>query len=429
MVETAQSADVCVAPAPVILRIMLPFLQFLLALIIIITAAKVAGYLSYRLGLPSVLGELLIGIIIGPSVLDFLHWPSFTDQHLGETIEHLAEIGVLLLMFIAGLDLHLSDLARSGKVAALAGVLGVLVPLGMGAGVGLAYGRDLLPSIFIGLILAATSVSISAQTLMELGVLRSRVGISMLGAAVFDDILVILGLSVAVAVFNQGGLTGLSSILVIALRMGLFMLIATLLGFWTIPRLSRWVDRLPVSQGLIAFSFVVLLFYAWTAEVLGSMAAITGAFLAGLIFARSQLKDRIEAGMSMLAYPVFVPIFFVNVGLSANVRDLTVESLGLLGVLILVAVFSKIVGAGLGAKVAGLSSRESLQLGVGMMSRGEVGLIVATVGITEGLIGEEIFSTIVGVVIVTTLLTPLILRSLFADRDPRTLDPERVTGD
>ena len=408
---------------------MLPFLQLLIAVVVIIAAAKIAGYLSYRLGLPSVLGELLIGIIIGPSVLNFLHWAPFTDPHMEETIAHLAEIGVLLLMFIAGLELHLSDLARSGKVAALAGVLGVAVPLGFGIGVGVAFGRELLPAVFIGLILAATSVSISAQTLMELGVLRSRVGISMLGAAVFDDILVILGLSVAVAIFHQGELTGISSILIIVLRMGLFLLLATLIGFWAIPGLSRYVDNLPISQGLIAFSFVVLLFYAWSAEVLGGMAAITGAFLAGLVFARSQVRDRIETGVRTLAYGVFVPIFFVNVGLSANARELTPESFGLFVAMTLVAVVSKVMGGGLGARIAGLSNRESLQLGVGMMSRGEVGLIVATVGITEGLIGQEVFAAVVGVVIVTTLLTPIILRSLFADQGPQTLVPEQVTGD
>lgn len=408
---------------------MLPFLQFLLALIVIIAAAKVAGYISYRLGLPSVLGELLIGIIIGPSVLNFLHWAPFSDPHMEESIEHLAEVGVLLLMFIAGLELHLSDLARSGKVAAAAGVLGVLVPLGFGIGVGLVFGREMLPSIFIGLILAATSVSISAQTLMELGVLRSRVGISMLGAAVFDDILVILGLSVAVAVFHQGELTGISSIVIIVLRMGLFIILATLVGFWALPGLSRYVDNLPISQGLIAFSFVMLLFYAWSAEVLGGMAAITGAFLAGLIFARSQVKDRIEAGMRTLAYGVFVPIFFVNVGLSANARELTPESFGLFIAMTIVAVISKVVGAGFGARVAGLTPREALQLGVGMMSRGEVGLIVATVGITEGLIGQEVFAAVVGVVIVTTLLTPLILRSLFVEQDPQPRVPEQATGD
>lgn len=136
------------------------------------------------------------------------------------------------------------------------------------------------------------------------------------------------------------------------------------------------------------------------------MAAITGAFLAGLIFARSQVKDRIKAGMSTLAYGVFVPIFFVNVGLSANIREMTPESFGLFAVMTLVAVISKILGAGAGARFAGLSPREALQLGVGMMSRGEVGLIVATVGITEGLIGKEVFGVVVGVVIVTTLLTP-----------------------
>jgi Kef-type K+ transport system membrane component KefB len=408
---------------------MSPFLQLALALIVVILSAKLAGYLSYRLGQPSVLGELMAGLIIGPSVLDFLHMPFFSPEaHVGDTIHELAELGVLLLMFIAGLDLHISDLAKSGKVAGLAGVMGVIVPVVMGYGTGSAFGYDTQGALFIGLILSATSVSISAQTLMELRVLRSRVGFSLLGAAVFDDILVVLGLSVFVALAGTGAETsGLGSILVILLRMVGFLLIFSMIGFYLLPsRLARLVDRLPISQGLLAFVFTMMLLFAWSSEVLGSMAAITGAFLAGLVFARSPLKDRIEDGMAALAYGVFVPIFFVNIGLIANARELTAEGLIFMLTLTAVAVISKVLGSGIGGKLGGLSNRESLQLGVGMMSRGEVGLIVVSVGIQNGFVGSEIFSEIVGVVILTTLLTPPLLRSLFANRQD-TLTTQPVT--
>jgi Kef-type K+ transport system membrane component KefB len=389
------------------------FLQLVLALAVVIIAAKLGGYLSLKLGQPSVLGELIIGIIIGPSLLNFLHWPLFTDEHLGESIGHLAELGVLLLMFIAGLDLHLSDLAKSGKVSALAGTMGVIFPVGLGLGLGLAFSMEWLPALFIGLILAATSVSISAQTLIELNVLRSRVGIALLGAAVFDDILVVLGLSIVVALASGGG-GGLLSIGWIVLRMALYLGGAYLLGAWLFPGLTRLVDKLPISQGLIAFTFVAMLIYAWAAEVLGGMAAITGSFLAGLLFANSPLQDRIKSGVATLAYGVFVPIFFINVGLSANARELGAENMWLALAMVVVAVISKVFGAGLGARLAGLTNQESIQLGVGMMSRGEVGLIVASLGIAEGLIDPKVFSAVVGVVIVTTLLTPPMLRGVFA---------------
>ncbi len=397
---------------------MSPFLQLALALVIIITAAKLGGYLSYRLGQPSVLGELLVGVILGPSLLDVLHLPFFEGGHLGETVHELAEFGVLLLMFIAGLDLHLSDLARSGKVAALAGVLGVIAPVALSLAVVPLFGFDAEVTLFIGLILAATSVSISAQTLMELKVLRSRVGISLLGAAVFDDILVVLALSVFVALVI-GGSAGLGGVVVIVLQMAGFLVVATVLGFLLLPdRLTRRVDQLPISQGLTAFVFTMMLLYSWSAEALGGMAAITGAFLAGLIFARSPLKDRIQASMSTIAYGLFVPIFFVNIGLGVNVRLLTGDSLTLMLALTVVAVVSKVVGSGLGARLGGLTNKESLQLGVGMMSRGEVGLIVVTVGIDAGLLGQDVFASVVGMVILTTILTPLLLRSLFVGQTP-----------
>ncbi len=415
---------------------MSPFLQLVFVLVILITVAKVSGYISVRLGQPAVLGELLAGVILGPSLLDILHWSQFTDTHLGETISQWAELGVLLLMFLAGLDLHISDLVRSGRVSVLAGTLGVFFPVVMGCGLGLLFGFDFLPALFLGLILAATSVSISAQTLMEMRVLRSRVGTSLLGAAVFDDVLVVLGLSVVIAIAAPAGEAG--SVLWMITRMVLFLGGGLLLGMLLLPRIVRSVDRLPISQGLVAFSFVLMLLYAWSAEVLGGMADITGAFIAGLALGRSPLKDRIQTGFSTLAYGVFVPIFFVNVGLHANIYDMGGENLTLAFGLIVVAIVSKIFGAGLGARLAGMSNRESLQLGVGMMSRGEVGLIVASLGVTQGLLAQDAFSGVVGVVLITTLLTPPMLRILFnvqkkkepvsAARKPTPVQPQPVPG-
>ena len=207
---------------------------------------------------------------------------------------------------------------------------------------------------------------------------------------------------------------GLASGILVLLRMILYLVVASALGIWLVPRLSRFAEKLPVSQGLIAFTFITVLLYAWAAEVLGGMAAIIGAFMAGLFLARSPLRQRIETGFAPLVYGVFVPIFFVSVGLSADVRQITAGGIGLVVAMCLVVILSKLLGAGLAGVFGGLKGQEALQLGVGMIPRGEVTLIIATVGVTEGLIGVEVFSVAVGIVIVTVLLTPLLLRRAFA---------------
>lgn len=392
---------------------MTPFLQLSLALAIIIAAAKAGGYLSYKIGQPSVLGELLVGIILGPTVIDILHIPYFTDEHLPEVIHEMAEVGVLLLMFLAGLELHLSDLAKSRKVAALAGIIGVFFPLILGTGLILFFPMEMTEAIFLGLILAATSVSISAQTLMELRVLNSRVGIGLLGAAVLDDILVVLGLSVFSALVISDSDTGFLSIMFIALRMVLFLGLSIILGMRLFPRLIRKIDSMPISQGVISFSVVMILLYGWTAEILGGMAAITGAFAAGLVFARSSIRERIQNGIASLAYGMFVPVFFIDVGLQTNARELGGDIFWLFLAMTIVAIIGKVLGSGAGALLSGFSKQEALQLGIGMMSRGEVGLIVATIGIKQGVIPQSLFSAVVGVVIITTLLTPPMLRASF----------------
>ncbi len=392
------------------------FLQLAFLLSIILLSAKMAGYLSVRLGQPSVLGELLVGILLGPSIVNLLNL-SFIDRNLAETISKLGELGVLLLMFIAGLELQFDEMKQNLRVAAFAGLMGVVAPVLLGWGAGLLFGLDQSAAIFLGLTLGATSVSISAQTLIELKALRTRVGLSLLGAAVFDDILIILLLSIFLALQGEGG--SVYTILPIIARMILFLVFSVLFGLWALPWIVRRFSALPVSQGLLTISLVVMLTYGIAAEYFGGMAAITGAFVAGLMLSRTHEKEKIESGMHALAYGLFVPIFFVNIGLSINLREFQLQTLLFTVVIILVAVAGKWIGSGWGAKLGGLSKRESIQLGAGMISRGEVGLIVASVGVKDKLVSAEEFSAIVVVVLISTLVTPPILRALFSQKNTK----------
>ncbi len=392
---------------------MTPFLQLAFLLAVILLAAKLAGYLAIRLGQPSVLGELLMGVLLGPSLINLLHLPILPDEALGEMIKMLGEIGVLLLMFIAGLELEFHELGQTRRVSMRAGTLGVFAPVLLGWGVGTLFKMETNSAIFFGLTLGATSVSISAQTLMEMKVLRSKVGLGLLGAAVFDDILVILLLSIFFALTD--GASTLIGVALVLLRMLLFFGLAAAFGLWVLPKLLKWVRHLPVSQSVLSLAIVTLLGYGLAAELIGGMAAITGAFLAGLMFARSPEKENLEPRISSLAYGFFVPIFFVDIGLEINLSSLT-GGMFLAIVIIVVAVLGKFIGAGLGARWAGFSWLESAQVGAGMVSRGEVGLIVANVGISAGLLNNAEFSAVVGMVIASTLITPPMLRWLFRER-------------
>jgi len=391
---------------------MTPFLQLTSMLIIILVAAKLGGWLTTRLGQPSVLGELLVGIALGPSLLDITHLQFATDSHLTEGILQLGELGVLLIMFMAGLELHLDELTGHIKVSALAGILGVIVPIFMGWGIGALFGMDTRAALFLGLTMGATSVSISVQTLMELKALRTKVGLSLLGAAVFDDVLVIILLSIFLAL--TGGSNGFAQVGWIFIRILGFLLLSVVFGRWILPKLTRRIADLHISQGSLALAVVVMLVYGLAAEVVGGMAAITGTFIAGLMYARSSDKSRVENGLLALSYGFFVPIFFISIGLSINLRQVPVTALWLLLAVCVSAITGKWLGSGIGARLAGFSWRESVQLGAGMVSRGEVGLIVGAVGLSTGLVTDVEFSAMIGMVVITTLITPLLLRGLFS---------------
>lgn len=401
------------------------FLQLMLVLAVLIGAAKLAGLLSLRLGQPAVLGELLAGVVLGPSLLNVLHAPFLPSEHLEATIIELAELGVVFLMFIAGLEIDLQEMRRSGMIAAVSGTFGVVAPMVLGSMTAVAFGYTWLQGIFIGIIMAATSVSISAQTLMELGKLRSRVGVTLLGAAVFDDVLGILVLSLFVALV-QGGGGGWLDVGFTVLRMALFLGGAAILGSRVIPWLVDRVARWQISQPVLATAIVVTLLLSWAAEYVGAVAAITGSFLAGVLFARSSHHQQINRNIQGLAYGLLVPIFFVSIGLRTDTHLLGGNALLLTVCICVVAIISKIIGCGLGARICGMNNRESLQLGIGMISRGEVGLIVATVGIGQAIIHDEIFAVTVVMVLVTTLVTPVLLRLAFRDRR-QVAEPEPVT--
>jgi Kef-type K+ transport system membrane component KefB len=393
-------------------------LQLLLLLSVILLAAKLAGAASRRIGQPAVFGELLAGLVLGPTALNILGWGIFSGDVL-LAVRDLAEIGVCLLMFIAGLETDLEQMRRVGRVAFWSAAGGVALPMAGGALTAGAFGLPLLwEGIFIGAILTATSVSISAQTLLELGVLRSKEGATILGAAVIDDVMGIIVLSVVVAM-AQSGLGSGATVLLLILRMLAFFTLALLAGRLFAP-IASWANRLPVSQGFLGVVLAIALVYAWGAEYIGGVAAITGSYIAGVTFATTPHKKEIDAGIHPLTYSFFVPIFFISLGLQANGRDLGPQA-PLTIALIVVAILTKVVGCGTLARVCGFSSLESVRVGIGMISRGEVGLIMAGYGLSHGLIGNDIFSASVFMVLITTMLTPPLLRAVFPKSERQAL--------
>ena len=370
-------------------------------------------------------GEILAGLILGPTVLNVLGWPIFAAPEPGAlhsapdllaVIRDLADVGVILLMFVAGLETDLAEMRRVGKVAFWAAFGGVVLPMAGGIAVAALFGLPLYwEGLFIGTILTATSVSISAQTLMEIGALRSREGATILGAAVIDDVMGIVVLSFVVA-FARASSTGvdLAGVVLVVVRMVAYFVLAAAAGRLLLP-LLRWAGRLPVTQALLSAALVIALIYAWAAEYAGGVAAITGAYVAGVLLAQTPFKHQIDAGIHPLTYSIFVPLFFIGIGLQANGRQLG-ESVAFTAALVIVAIVSKAIGSGLCSRLLGFSTAESTRVGVGMISRGEVGLIVAGYGLANSLISQQVFSASVVMVLATTMVTPPLLKLAFPRR-------------
>lgn len=384
--------------------------DYIFFIAIILLSTKFLGLVTKRIKLPQVVGALCAGLILGPAVLGIVRETEF--------ISELSELGVIVLMFTAGLETDIVELKKTGKASFLIALLGVLVPLAGGFGLAWAFNigaNNNLPTsrtlqfIFIGIVLTATSVSITVETLKELGKLSTRAGNAILGAALIDDILGIIALTVVTSLADDG--VKIWTVLLKILGFFIFAILSAIL-YHIVFEKWRNRDKKDLRRHVIV-SFVFCLLMAWIAERAFGVADITGAFVAGLAISNSPRVKYISNRFETMSYLLLSPVFFASIGLKMTKMNMS-GTLVLFTVLIfLIAVMTKIIGCGLGAKLCRYTNKESVQIAVGMISRGEVALIVAAKGQKIGLMGDEVFAPIVIMVVATTIITPILLKLVF----------------
>ena len=378
-------------------------------LLIIIIVARLAAELAELIKIPAVLGEIIAGIIIGPSALGLID--PIKNLDVANMVLLLGEIGVILLLFQVGLEMDLGEMAKVGKPALLVALIGVLVPFAAGFGVASAFGESGKISLFIGAALTATSVGITARVLGDLRALALRESRIVLGAAVADDVLGLIILTVVVKVVTEGSISVGVVLETIGLAVG-FLVITGLLAIYVIPKTFTRIDRVAKSSTtIVAISFALMLAFSLLANQ-AKLAFIIGAFMAGLAVGRSQQHERIAEGLNPLGH-IFIPVFFASIGINADLDAMFQPSvLALATVLTVVAIIGKLV-AGFGI---GRSPGDKLLIGIGMIPRGEVGLIFASIGLSKGILDNELYGALLLMVLVTTLITPPLLRFKLAKR-------------
>ena len=378
-------------------------------LLIIIIVARLAAELAERIKIPAVLGEIIAGIIIGPSALGLID--PIKNLDVANMVLLLGEIGVILLLFQVGLEMDLGEMAKVGKPALLVALIGVLVPFAAGFGVASAFGESGEISLFIGAALTATSVGITARVLGDLRALALRESRIVLGAAVADDVLGLIILTVVVKVVTEGSISASVVFETIGLALG-FLVITGLLAIYVIPKAFTRIDRVAKSSTtIVAVSFALMLAFSLLANQ-AKLAFIIGAFMAGLAVGRSQQHERIAEGLNPLGH-IFIPVFFASIGINADLDAMFQPSvLALATVLTVVAIIGKLI-AGFGI---GRSPGDKLLIGIGMIPRGEVGLIFASIGLSKGILDDELYGALLLMVLVTTLITPPLLRLKLAKR-------------
>ncbi|WP_102347722.1 cation:proton antiporter [Bacillus sp. Marseille-P3661] len=381
---------------------------FLFELAVIIFAVKLFGHLSTKIGQPSVFGKLLVGIILGPSLLNIIHPNAL--------ISELAEVGVILLMFLAGLETDLKEFKKNAFASTTVAIGGVILPFLGGMGLSMIFGFETNVAIYVGVLLVATSVSISVQTLRELGKLKTREGVTILGAAVLDDVLgiIILSAVLGLSAGSAAGAGGIGALAFLIVKIALFFVIAIAIGYYVLPMALKVFQRFQVTETLLAFSVIVAMLFAYMGEIFG-VAGIVGSYVCGLMLSLTPHREEMTHKVESFSFPFFVPLFFVNIGLVANFKEINPSIIWFGVLLVIVAILGKIFGCALGAKVAKFSNASSFGIGAGMVARGEVGLIIAMIGIERGIITNDLFSAAIIVVIATTLATPPLIKLLMKD--------------
>ncbi len=393
---------------------------YLLSIAIILLSTKVLGLLSKKIKLPQVVGALVAGLLIGPACFNLVESTEFITQ--------LSEIGVIVLMFAAGLETDINELKKSGLASFIIAVLGVVVPLVMGFLLFKPFNvqpdadatKVFYENLFMGLILTATSVSITVETLKELGKLSTKAGNAILGAALIDDILGIIALTVITSLAPSDDPTvEKASVGIVLLKILGFFVFAIIAGLVFHKVFAKWTENSEKDMRRhVITSFVFCLLMSFCAEYFFGVADITGAFVAGVAISGTKRIHYITNRFETLSYLLLSPIFFASIGLKVELSSMSGTIILFTVLLTVVALISKVVGCGVGAKLCKFTTKESVQIGVGMISRGEVALIIANKGAAMGLIDtEKYFGPVVIMVVVTTVVTPILLKLVFKDKD------------
>lgn len=377
-------------------------------LAIIIIAAKLFGILARKCKAPQVVGEIIAGLLIGPSILGLVDQSDFILQ--------MAEIGVILLMFSVGLETDLKELMKTGPIAALIACAGVFIPLVLGALYYMVFygfapwgSNEFYEAVFIGTILTATSVSITVQSLKEMGKLKGRVGTTILSAAIIDDVIGIIVLTFVIGFKNPD-----SKPSTVVVNTILFFVLAVGVGFISY-KIFKWIDkryphtrRIPIAG--LAYCFIM----SYVAEQYFGIADITGAYVAGIILCSINDSEYIERKIDINSYMLFGPVFFASIGLKTDLNDVTGGILLFAVGFVIVGLISKIIGCGLMARICRFKGKDALKIGVGMMTRGEVALIVAQKGLSMNLIDPVYFTAVILLIIVSSISTPIVLKFLYS---------------
>ena len=388
--------------------------SFLLFLAIIMISTKILGLFTRKIHMPAVVGALVAGVILGPSCLNLITLTGDT----GVFLEQMAELGVILLMFNAGLETDLSELKKNGVASFVTALIGVIVPL-IGGFLGYAFFfhtdfsdyDEVLKAVFVGVVLTATSVSITVETLREMGKLKGKVGTTILGAAVIDDIIGIIVRTIVTSLKD----TSVSPITVVLKIVLYFVFIAVLI--FVLTKLKVFVEEQDEKRRTAIICVALCFILSYISEEYFGIADITGAYFAGLMLCTMKVGPYVARRCEIPSYLIFSPVFFASVGLKVTLGGMDASIWIFAIILLVIAILSKVVGCGLGAKICGCTGKEAFQVGIGMISRGEVALIVAQKGYASGMLDDVLFAPIVLVVIVTTLITPILLKLVMKDND------------
>ncbi len=382
--------------------------KYLLDIALILLSTKLLGLVTRRFNLPQVVGALLAGVILGPSVLNILHETNF--------ITRMAELGVIVLMFTAGLESDIIKLKSTGKHSFIIALLGVIIPLVGGTIVAYIFNdgslttvSELLQNVFIGTILTATSVSITVETLKELGKISEKSANVILGAAVIDDVLGILVLTLVSSLADSS-----INIWIVIIKILGFLAFSLVIGYLLYVFFDKWISKYDIDKRrFVIGAFVICLLLSFLAEEFFGVADITGAFIAGVILSKNKETSYIANRFDIISYMLLSPIFFASIGINMTIPKMSISVVVMTIVLIIVAILTKIIGCGIGAKLCGYSNCEVIQIGIGMISRGEVALIVANKGMKLGIMNSYFLPSIIIMVIITTIITPILLKRAY----------------